>query len=264
MERRPTSPDQARSTPDELRPPVSLPVPLDVVRRIDEAELARLLGYPDRRIPPGRVADGVEEAGAWYREKARPWALARQIAIERIDDAEIELANGETLASTVLAKRMATAEATAVAVAAVSAGGEADRQSARLWDEDRPDEAYFLDRFAAAVVEHLAAWAGSHLRSGLDADGLGLLPSYSPGYHGWDLEQQGRVARCLTGGDATTNEAFEILDSGMIRPKSSLLAVFGITRRRDAAEAAWRRDACGWCSLTSCGFRRVRVSSSPL
>ena len=49
----------------------------------------------------------------------------------------------------------------------------------------------------------------------------------------------------------------EVLPSGMLRPKSSLLAVFGITRDLEASEAAWRRNRCSWCALTECGFRRM-------
>jgi hypothetical protein len=45
-----------------------------------------------------------------------------------------------------------------------------------------------------------------------------------------------------------------MLDSGMLTPKSSLLAALGVTRRRAAPSPA---DACRACDLTPCAFRRV-------
>lgn len=237
--------------------PVVLETPRDLAQRIEETELARLLGYPDRRIPPGRAAAGAAAARDWYGAHGRPWALARRVTIGEIRGDEIRLAGGEPLTSPVLARRLVRGEAKAVALTAVSAGGEADDESTALWRRDRPDEAYFLERFAAAVVEYLAGWATSRLRADLEENGLGLLPSYSPGYRGWDLEQQVRLLHCLAGDGGSASPNLEVLESGMIRPKSSLLATFGITPRLHLAAEARRRNRCTWCSLSDCGFRRV-------
>ncbi len=239
-----------------------LPVPADLAQRVDEAEYARLLDYPQRGIPAGRARRRAMQSRDWYAQNGRPWAFANTVAIDQVAGAEIRLANGELLTSKVLAQRLEAAAANALVVAAVSAGSAVDEHSLAHWREGRPDEGYFLDRFAAAVVEHLAAWAGQHLRGLAVARGLGLLPSYSPGYQGWDLEQQARVARCLdAGGSSPSPRSFEVLPSGMIRPKSSLLAVFGLTPQIEIGENAWRRQTCSWCSLTDCGFRRVRVAA---
>ncbi len=238
----------------------TLPTPHDLADRVDPAEYARLLDYPDRRIPAGRARRRADQGRDWYARNGRPWAFARAVAIERLDDPKIQLANGVLLAGEVLSRRLAEAEATALVAAAVSAGSAVDERSRQLWEAQRPDEGYFLDRFAAAVVEHLAAWASRHLRRLARDHGLALLPGVSPGHEGWDLDQQALVGRCLTAnGSAPPPRSFEVLATGMIRPKSSLLTVFGLTRRATRSETAWRRQPCSWCSLTSCGFRRVRV-----
>ena len=176
----------------------------------------------------------------------------REIELARIARSEIELAGGVILESRILARRLEPAHA--VVVAAVSAGAEVDRRSEDLWASDRPDDAYFLDRLAAAVTESLAATVAAELRDALAQRGLGLVPSYSPGYDSWSLGQQARVAGCLA--DPAPPAWLEVLPSGMLRPKSSLLAVFGITRDLPASEAAWRRDKCSWCGCPECDFRR--------
>ena len=85
------------------------------------------------------------------------------------------------------------------------------------------------------------------------------MASYGPGYTGWALGQMVQVGRCLDGdgdGDGDGDDRFEILESGMIRPRSSLLAVFGVSPDLDAADRSWKRSGCRWCALADCEFRR--------
>lgn len=234
--------------------PTSLTPPRDLADRVDDAEYARLLGYPNRRALRGPAADAASRARVEFRRTASPWVLSRALAITALGAGEIELEGGGSLSSHLLARRLRRAGADAVVIALVSAGREADERSAALWSEKRPDEAYFADRFAAAVVERLAAWAGDRLRRELRRSGRGLMASYAPGYPGWDLTQMNRVGGCLAGEEG--DDRFEILASGMIRPTSSMMAVFGVTDDLEAADRSWERSGCRWCALTRCQFRR--------
>jgi hypothetical protein len=233
-----------------------LRAPSDPGARISAAEYARLLGYPAGHPLTGAIARLAEQSRDWYRRNGRPWVFAREVEIERIDGAEIELTGGETLDSAVLARRLVRASAGSLIVAAVSAGPQVDDHSATLWREDRSDKAFFLDRFGAAVAEHLARLVGDELRSA--AGDRTVLPGYSPGYDGWRLEQQHRVHALLTTDPHRPLPGpLELLESGMLTPKSSLLAVFGTTRDMALAAAAWERNLCSWCSLRGCDFRAV-------
>lgn len=235
--------------------PVSLDLPPDLADRVDEAEYARLLGYPDRRLPNGPVTEGAIRARSWFRRHGGPWALTRRLPILEIGAREVEVEGGPALSSPTLARRLRRAGADALVVTLVSAGHEADERCASLWQSERPDDAYLADRFAAAVTEHLATWAGDQLRQALRQAGRGLTASYAPGYPGWGLEQMAEVGHCLTG-SGEKDQRFEILPSGMIRSASSLLAVFGVTSDLDAADRSWRRSGCRWCALVDCDFRR--------
>jgi hypothetical protein len=88
-------------------------------------------------------------------------------------------------------------------VAAITAGAEVEEEIARRWREDRVDEAYFLDRLAAGVVEHLARSIG-----------------VSPGAEGWKIERHFELMTIL-GSQALV----ELLPSGMLKPVHSLLAL---------------------------------------
>ena len=45
---------------------------------VQEAEYARLLGYPPHHVPEGRSLELAQWARQWYAENGRPWIYARQ------------------------------------------------------------------------------------------------------------------------------------------------------------------------------------------
>ncbi|MDH3402797.1 MAG: hypothetical protein OES32_08435 [Acidobacteriota bacterium] len=236
----------------------ALAVPEDLAARVDDADYGRLLGYPAGRPLAGRVRELAAASREWYARNGRPWAFTRRLAVAAVTGGRVELADGALLASPLLARRLGAAGATALVAAAVSAGPEVDAASAEGWREQRPDEAYFLDRFGVAAVEHLAAWAARRLRSEARDLGLAALPGYSPGYPGWALEQQVVLGRCLTrGGEEELPGPLAVLASGATAPRSSLLAVFGLAPPGSAVAGAWERDRCRWCALARCAFRRA-------
>jgi hypothetical protein len=105
------------------------------------------------------------------------------------------------------------------------------------------------------VVEHLATATAVRLRQRFSDLGLGMIPGYSPGYDGWSLTDQGPLFRLLGLEEIDLPGPVSILDSGMLQPKNSLLAIFGVTPRADLAEPLWQRSRCSWCSLSPCALR---------
>ncbi len=219
----------------------------------------RLLGYPDGELADGRVTELAAESRAWFAANARPWAFAAPLGRIEVSGSAVVVENGWTFESARLAARLSDIDADRLVVAVVSAGTEVDSASAAHWAEQRPDEGYFLDRFGAAAAIQLGGWAATYLRAQAADDELGLAPGYSPGYDGWDLGDQVKVAKSLIaatpGGLRSLPGALRILDSGMLEPKSSLLAVFGLTTSREAVEGQWARQPCSWCSLSGCSLR---------
>jgi hypothetical protein len=166
---------------------------------IELCEYARLLGYPWGKPLEGDVLKRAEEAIEWYRRNGKPRVYLRAL--------------GEN------------------ALAAITAGSEVEEEVDELWRSDRVDEAYFLDRLAAAVVERIASELGPHR---------------SPGYGGFPLEEQ----QALFAQFAPLSPEIEILPSGMLKPKNSLLGIFSL-----AGRAA--RNPCSSCGLPRCSFRRI-------
>jgi hypothetical protein len=230
---------------------------------VRERELLRLFGMPRGRKLEGDLRERVDSARSWYAEHGRPFAAVRQVALAGLTATEVALEGGVTLRSGSLAESLRGSNAHAVAVLAVSAGREVAAEAAARWKQDRPEEAYVLDRFAAAVAETLVLRASESFCREASPAGETLLRAHSPGCGGFDLRDQHRLMAVLGGTERAEGRlAFgpiELLPSGALDPQHSLLAAAGVTRLRVAASTA--DDLCRGCSLDPCGFRRAAYAS---
>ncbi|HXE41543.1 MAG TPA: hypothetical protein VN516_00865, partial [Candidatus Baltobacteraceae bacterium] len=87
---------------------------------------------------------------------------------------------------------------------------------------------------------------------------MAALPHFSPGYSGWDFAEQVPLWNLFQKnfGNDFPGE-LEVLDSGMLRPKKSLLAVIGLTRDLQKAKQFQKLIPCDTCSLPNCRYRRA-------
>lgn len=219
---------------------------------VDAAEYQRLLGYPRDYVIEGRALELAEAARAWYARYGRPWLYARKAASLAVDGGVIRI-EGAEFRSDRLARTLSDAGAEGVVLVGVGAGPEVEDETQRLWREEKPDEYFFLEMYSSAVVEHLTTLAGARLCGWADSEALAILPHYSPGYPEWDISEQPRLLNLMR---AELPYPLETLDSGMLRPKKSLLAVFGLTRHTDRVRRLTDLVPCQNCSFHPCQFRR--------
>jgi hypothetical protein len=225
---------------------------------VQTVEYQRLLGYPAGHELDGRARDLADWARGWYAEHGRPWMYAREAGSVGTGGASV-IVEGVRFHSGVLRRRFERAAADGAVLAAVSAGAEIEREAQKLWQEEKPDEYYFLEVLGSAVVERLTKMTGARLCAW--AEGMAVLPHYSPGYPGWDIAEQSQLLGLF---QATGNLPgdLEALESGALRPKKSLLAVFGLTRQTEGLRPLTEVVACESCSLASCQYRRARFSTT--
>jgi hypothetical protein len=224
---------------------------------VQEAEFIRLLGYPRGYVLEGRPRELVHWARDWYRENAHPWVYARKVDRLETENNLLDI-GGTQFSSERLCRQFLDAEASEAFVVAVSAGKECEEMAAQLWLEEKPDEYFFLEMYGSAVVEHLVATTGFRFCEWADGQRVAVLPHYSPGYPGWDISDQGKLFDVLlkNRGNILPGE-LRVLDTGMLSPKKSLLAVFGVTARLDKVRRLTNLIPCENCSLPSCQYRRV-------
>lgn len=227
------------------------------------AEYVRLLGYPRGHELEGRAGELADWARRWYGTNGRPWFYARQAAsFEFVGDCI--LIDGVAFTSKRLKATLEQAEAHSVILVAVGAGIEAEEESRRRWQEEKPDEYFFLEMYGSAVVEHLTTATGARLCDWAEHNGMAVLPHYSPGYPEWDVAEQPRLLDLMK---HTRNEVFpsqvEVFESGMLRPKKTLLAVFGLTRHTERLQRLTGLVPCESCSFGPCQFRRSPYRRAP-
>jgi hypothetical protein len=232
------------------------------VHVLDE-EYCRLLGYPRGVVAEGRARELADWARTWYAEHGRPWIYARQAETFSLDRNTIRI-DGTSFTSSRLQLTLEQAEAHSVILVAVGAGAEAEEEARKRWADEKPDEYFFLEMYASAVVECLTTMAGALLCDWAEQRGMAVLPHYSPGYTEWDIAEQPRLLKLL---QQTRSAQFpspvEIFETGMLRPKKTLLAVFGLTSRKDRLAQLASLIPCERCSFGPCQYRRAPFHRSP-
>ena len=222
--------------------------------RVQAAEYQRLLGYPHDFVMTDRALELATSARAWFDVHGRPWLYARQARSLELSHDSVVI-DGAPFTSERLHRTLHEAGADGVVLVAVCAGPELEREARRRWEEEKPDEYFFLEIYGSAVVEHLVMMAGAQLCAHADDEGLAVLPHYSPGYPSWPITEQARLLSLI--GTSRLPVKMDVLESGMLRPKKSLLAVFGLTPHVDRVRRLTGLVPCDGCSLPGCEYRRT-------
>ena len=236
-----------------------LPDAAEVAREVRADEFARLLGLPrngsDAPEDPRLVAL-AEETRAWYARHGRPYTTLARVAICSVENTYVRVRNTQNLVekrfnSRPLASQVRRAGTEFLVAAAISAGPELELEAERHWS-GRPDKAWYLERFGAAIVEHLLARLRSRCA---ERWGVELLPTNAPGYVGWPLTDQAALFALLTSDDESALGPIRMTEAGMLSPKNSILTVFGLAAASsDSADD--ERVPCHTCAYDPCAYRR--------
>ena len=224
---------------------------------VRESEYKRLLGYPSDYELEDRARELADWAREWYNENGKPWIYA--IQIDKLSTSNENLIIGDIeLSSKRLRNQFAEAETDSAMLTVVSAGKECEEKAHQLWLEGKPDEYFFLEIYGSAVVEHLVMTAGFRFCDWAEKNNMMVLPHYSPGYPGWKVEDQEKILQLIE--QNKTHDLpgeIHLLQSGMLKPKKSMLALFGITKNISKIRNLKELIPCESCSLANCQYRRV-------
>ena len=220
-------------------------------------EYKRLLGYPKDYEFRDKAAELADWAIDWYKNNGTPWfysVITDQICLSK----ESVTINGIELNSKILCKQFSQAEVSSAATLIASAGKECEEMANQLWIEGKPDEYFFLEVYGSTVVEHLVTTAGFRFCEWAKKNNLAVLPHYSPGYPGWKVEDQSKIMTILQKiKKQDLPENIELFDTGMLNPKKSMLALFGVTKQINKVRNLKELIPCESCSLTGCEYRRI-------
>jgi hypothetical protein len=230
---------------------------------IQPAEYNRLLGYPPGWTLEGRARELADMAADWCAKNGRPWVYARQAESLYTNNGSMQI-DGVSFHSPRLQSTLQRAEAHSVILMAAGAGPELECEAQRRWLDEKPDEYFFLEMYGSAVVERLVTMTGARLCSWAEQREMAVLPHYSPGYPEWDISEQSRLLGLVTqSGRRSLPSPLEALCSGALRPKKSLLAVFGLTHHVERVRPLTGLAPCENCSFTPCQYRRAPYVRAP-
>lgn len=191
---------------------------------VRDGDFKRFLRFPPHRPLSGAVAETANWARTWYATHGQPWCCA--IAVPELfavpGDSEEPLAHP------------LHDQPDAVLVAA-SAGPEAEAEARRRWLEAEPDRYYFLECYAAAVVDALVSDAARRL---VAAGRISVSARFRhcPGYRGWPVSDNAVLVRRLQ--RLPLPGPMAALESGMLSPKASQVACFGLASVRVPPQVA--------------------------
>jgi len=222
---------------------------------VQAVEYVRLLGYPRG----WELRDRAKELGDWAREwfstHGRPWVYAREARELLVGDSSVTI-DGVQFTSTRVRDTLQSAGAYGAILLAASAGPELEEEAQTRWRDGKPDEYFFLEVYGSAVVEHLVTMAGARLCAWADGEGAAVLPHYSPGYPEWSIDEQAPLLDLIRRASLGVLP-LQALQSGMLQPKKSLLAIFGLTRHTDRVRRLTDLSPCENCSFIGCQYRRA-------
>jgi hypothetical protein len=222
-----------------------------------ESEYKRLLGYPKDHYIDKRALELMQLTQEWYAQNGKPWVYARPSERFEIQENSFKI-DGIEFRSKFLLNQLKSARAEMVMLVAVSAGPECELQARQLWLEHKPDEYFFMEMYGSAVVEHLVTATGARFCAWADEENKVVLPHYSPGYSGWDVQAQNTLMGLI---EQSVNvkfpEELSVLESGMLSPKKSLIAIFGITKDVRLTQDLEKLIPCENCALPNCSYRRA-------
>ena len=222
---------------------------------VEDTEYLRLLGYPPGHEPGERVRELMAETREWYARNGRPWVYLREATLQ--NGPETLRLDGVEFQSHRLQEHFRRHDVRGAMLVAVSAGCECEERARQHWQEGRPDDYFFLEMFGSAVVEDLVARTSGRICDLAGPRQLMAVPHYSPGYSGWDVAEQGRLFGLIAGSVSRPLPGpIEVLSSGMLRPKKSLLGVFGLAPA-GAAEPEPGLTPCANCAFSPCRYRRA-------
>ena len=222
---------------------------------IDPDEYIRLLGYPIGHELTGRALELSIMTREWFDRYGQPWVYFRKADSFLLNQNSFTI-DGITFESKAVLDRFHKAQVNDVYLVAVSAGKECEERANVLWRDSKPDEYFFMEMYGSAVVENLIMQTSVQLSKWADEQNLAVLPHYSPGYAEWDVIDQLKLIDLIKSGHVNGQLKVNSLDSGMLKPKKSLLAIIGVTQEQSKLTLQPGMIPCEKCALKDCQYRR--------
>ena len=216
--------------------------------RLEVNYLAGIMGYDGKEPDPVShlVSECLEEvAGLEVRSEYR---LFRDAGID-FKGGRIRVAGEEFRTGRIIASQLKRVKSVAIMLA--TAGDEITLLSRSYSSSGDPLKAYIMDVIGSELTEAAADRLHRQLQSRMNEEGAGVTNRFSPGYCGWQVEEQQLIFRIFDNNRCriTLNESF------LMSPVKSVSGIIGI-----GEGARIMPYSCNRCESSECIYRGRRVS----
>ncbi|MDD4599736.1 hypothetical protein SDC9_04241 [bioreactor metagenome] len=144
------------------------------------------------------------------------------------------------------------ANATQVAVLAVTIGETIEQAITDSFAQGRYTEALLLDAAATTAVEAAADQVNALINQQALQVGLASVFRFSPGYGNWDLVIQPEILKLAQG----SSIGITTTPSCMLMPRKSVTAVIGLVPNHSQTNLQHSNNSCTNCCQTTCHARK--------
>ncbi len=214
---------------------------------IEEREVLRLQGYQKGEMPKGEVKEILSrEIEEGYR-LIQPGAIHIQVAVKKMGDGIVELANGLTLKVGKGWKEWEGAEYLAAALCTI--GSALEERVGELFSQQEFAAASILDSVGSVAVENVADQLNHFLCQQASNNGLNPGPRLSPGYGNWNLTDQKVLFKLVPG----ERIGIKLNEQCMMLPLKSISFCLGMGKTMRYQNGI---NPCRHCGMKICQYRR--------
>lgn len=216
--------------------------------RIDSALVEDYIGFTPGSTPEP-FPDMIQEILSEAENRINPMGGYVIFSDLFIDSTAKKIELGDSTFSTgpIVTKQLE--KATAIAIFACTVGKEVTEWASAINKKGNPVNSYIIDSLGSIAVEQAMDLIQEKLKDYMVKEGLLITNRYSPGYCGWDTQEQKHLFGLLPENFC----GIRLTESMLMKPIKSVSGMVGIGK-----EVRYRKYSCNFCSDTHCIYRNKR------
>jgi len=218
---------------------------------VNPEEIKSLLGVPEKTEDPHTLDLIATYISDCKRIMAPRGGTVSFKAIPSISKEEIAIVNAQFRVGKIIKNMLRGAEEYHFFIATAGPGPE--ELSGSLIHDGHYLDGYVVDLIGSAITESVAQLVHERIREEAGVTGKKVTNRYSPGYCGWEVDEQQKLFDLFPGAFC----GITLSDSSLMSPIKSISGLIGT-----GASVSYREYTCEICSMKECIFRRTHPSTS--
>lgn len=214
---------------------------------IESQNLLQAMQYPEGAAPP-EIIDQVDNLLKQAAEHAETASGYCQLVPDEINDTDHTILMGEQIFKVGKTVTRYFKKVEQIAVMVATLGPSFDAWLHAFFTKGDPVSGYIVDAIGSEAVESLVNYTFDHLQNNLPVDSWALTNIFSPGYCGWEVQEQKALFSLLPDQFC----GIRLTDSFLMQPIKSISGMVGMGPGVKKVDYP-----CSLCSMTDCYKRRT-------